>query len=133
MKNIMKKAHEMTRELKEKYPEINYQFQLGLCISYLLEEKEETAVLLEVKDWMLNKIGQEKGIRRFVDGEIFAVVKETEKAYQVILTASGLRPVTTWVPKSQVIVAEANGKSTHFNLTWEEAIFEHKLEMDMYR
>lgn len=130
MKNLMIRAHEMTREIKAQYPEVNYQVQLGLCMSYLLEEKVE--ILLEVKDWMLNKIGQEKGIKRFVSGEIFAVIKETEKAYQVILTASGLRAVSTWVPKSQVVETEGNSK-TLFGLTYDEAIIEHKLEMSFFK
>lgn len=40
MKKIMKEAHKLTKEMKAKYPEINYQTQLGLFISYLLEEKK---------------------------------------------------------------------------------------------
>lgn len=39
-KELMKEAHKLTRELKEQYPEIDYQVQLGLFISYLLEEEK---------------------------------------------------------------------------------------------
>lgn len=41
MKNIMKKAHKMTKEIKEQYPEVDYQAQLGLCLSFLAQEGEE--------------------------------------------------------------------------------------------
>ena len=41
MKNILKKAHEMTREIKREYPNVDYKTQLGICISYLYNEKEE--------------------------------------------------------------------------------------------
>ena len=42
MKELMKKAHQMTREIKNEFPEVDYKFQLGLCISYLYKnEKKE--------------------------------------------------------------------------------------------
>jgi hypothetical protein len=44
MKNIMKAAHKMTREIIEKYNDVDYKTQLGLCMSYLLENKEEEKV-----------------------------------------------------------------------------------------
>ncbi len=37
-KELMIKAHEMTREIKNEYPEIDYKFQLGLCLAYLQEK-----------------------------------------------------------------------------------------------
>lgn len=40
MKKIMKEAHKLTRKMKEEYPEVDYSTQLGLYISYLLEEKK---------------------------------------------------------------------------------------------
>ena len=36
-KEIMRKAHEMTKEIKAEYPEVDYKFQLGLCLSYLMK------------------------------------------------------------------------------------------------
>lgn len=36
-KELMKKAHEITREIKTQYPEVDYKFQLGLCLSYLMK------------------------------------------------------------------------------------------------
>ena len=41
-KELMKKAHEMTKEIKTQYPEVDYRFQFGLCLSFLMNEKEET-------------------------------------------------------------------------------------------
>lgn len=38
---LVKKAHKMAREIKAQYPEVDYRFQLGLCLSYLLNNKEE--------------------------------------------------------------------------------------------
>ena len=39
-KELMVEAHQLTRELKKEYKDIDYQLQLGLYISYLLEEQE---------------------------------------------------------------------------------------------
>ena len=44
-KQIMIKAHKMTKEIKVEYPEVNYKTQLGLCMSYLLTKKEETEMI----------------------------------------------------------------------------------------
>ncbi len=50
MKNLFKKAHELTRKMKERYPEVDYQTQFGLCLSYLFEEeKEENEEVKELK------------------------------------------------------------------------------------
>lgn len=48
MKNIMKEAHRMTKEIKKEYPEVDYQAQLGICLSFLYNEEEtEMEVKLE--------------------------------------------------------------------------------------
>ena len=39
-KEIMVKAHKMVKELRKEYPSINYHFQLGLCMKYLVEEEK---------------------------------------------------------------------------------------------
>lgn len=45
MKKMFKKAHEMAREIKREYPEVDYRTQFGICLSYLHknEEAEEMA------------------------------------------------------------------------------------------
>ena len=40
-KNLMKKAHEMTRGMVEKYGDVDYRTQLGLCLSFLAQEGEQ--------------------------------------------------------------------------------------------
>ena len=37
-KELMIKAHKMTKEIKREYPEVDYKFQLGLCLAYLQSE-----------------------------------------------------------------------------------------------
>ena len=39
-KEMMRKAHKLTKEMKQMHPEVNYQLQLGLFITFLLEEEE---------------------------------------------------------------------------------------------
>ena len=41
MKNIMIEAHRMTREIKRTSPDVDYRTQLGLCLSFLMTNKEE--------------------------------------------------------------------------------------------
>jgi len=41
MKNVMKAAHKMAKEIKAEYPNVDYKFQLGLCISYLSKGENE--------------------------------------------------------------------------------------------
>ena len=45
MKNLMKAAHQMAKEIKVEYPNIDYKFQLGLCLSYLAENKGEVEMV----------------------------------------------------------------------------------------
>lgn len=41
MKNVMKEAHKLTNEIKKEFPNVDYKFQLGICIAYLSENKGE--------------------------------------------------------------------------------------------
>ena len=68
MKNLFKKAHKLTKEIKAEYPNVNYKAQFGLCLSYL-QEKEENK-LVELK-------GSEKQIK-WAD-EIRKIVLEASK------------------------------------------------------
>ncbi|MCY6957843.1 hypothetical protein [Clostridium brassicae] len=40
-KEIIKKAHEMTKEIKNQYADVDYKTQFGLCLSYLLKNEED--------------------------------------------------------------------------------------------
>lgn len=53
MKNIMKEAHKLTREIKKEFPEVDYKFQLGLCISFLSKEGDNNMTIEE----KLNNLG----------------------------------------------------------------------------
>lgn len=46
-KELMIKAHKMTKEIKKEYPNIDYKFQLGLCLAYLHEKGENEMVELK--------------------------------------------------------------------------------------
>ena len=41
MQNMFKKAHEMAKEIKREYPEVDYRLQFGLCLAYLHQNKED--------------------------------------------------------------------------------------------
>lgn len=43
--NIMKEAHKLAKEIKKEFPEIDYMAQLGICISYLSNKKEDVKML----------------------------------------------------------------------------------------
>lgn len=47
MKNLFTKAHKMAREIKAKYPEVDYKFQFGLCLSFLHQSKEENEMTMQ--------------------------------------------------------------------------------------
>ena len=56
MKNTFKRAHEMAKEIKKEYPEVDYRLQFGLCLSYLLNNKEELEMIQRYQEY-LNKFG----------------------------------------------------------------------------
>ena len=56
--NIMKEAHKMTKEIRKEFPNVDYKFQLGLCLSFLYENKKEG-----IKMEMAKLEGSEKQIK----------------------------------------------------------------------
>lgn len=42
MKNIMKEAHRLTKEIKKEFPEVDYKTQLGICLSFLSKEGDKS-------------------------------------------------------------------------------------------
>lgn len=103
MKNLFKKAHEMTRKMKERYPEVDYKTQFGLCVKYLLEEKNNTKEI-EIKSWFVlkNFTSEERYAESVSDKEI---VRETEKAV-LIKFVSDFGTFTKWIPKSCLMTEE---------------------------
>lgn len=75
MKDLMKRAHELTKEIKKEYPEINYQAQLGICISYLSNKEEREMVELE---------GTEKQVKFASDirENIINMIEESDSEYK---------------------------------------------------
>lgn len=73
MRKIFKEAHKMTREIASKY-EVDYRAQFGLCLAYLLEEKEEKKVEL---------IGSEKQVAwaKKIKDELLAQVEDYKKHF----------------------------------------------------
>lgn len=58
--NLMKKAHQMTKEIKSEYPQVSYSFQLGLCLSYLSKIKGEVK-MEDVRITELRKLAAQTG------------------------------------------------------------------------
>ena len=79
MKELMKKAHQMTREIKNEFPEVDYKFQLGLCISYLSKnEMKEDVEMVELKGTE-KQVKWAEDIRKKVVEKLQNVKNEYEK------------------------------------------------------
>ena len=105
MKNLFKKAHQLTKEMKAKYPEIDYHTQLGLYISYLMKESNEIDYrTAEIKSWFLikNFTPDERYVVEVSDREI---LRETEKAVNIKFT-SKYGNLFSWIPKSVFMTEE---------------------------
>lgn len=104
MKKILKEAHKLTKEMKAKYPEVDYRTQLGLCISYLLEEEKDVKVELKVKQWFIDKnfTQDERYVASVSD---LSIIRETEKAV-LIQFYSDFGKFNKWVPKSCLMTEE---------------------------
>lgn len=63
--NILKEAHKLTREIKKEFPEVDYMTQLGICISYLSQERKEVVELTAVEkiENEVKTIADERGYR----------------------------------------------------------------------
>ena len=75
---IFVKAHEMTRKIKNEYPEVDYKFQFSLCLSFLYEEEIEMKVVLE---------GSEKQIKFAED-----IKKNFEEGYEKAVAYIAKKP-----------------------------------------
>ena len=65
-KEIMVKAHKMTKEIKNKYPEVDYKFQLSLFLTYLHEEETKKENVKSEIDLQINDISTLVGKKVFV-------------------------------------------------------------------
>lgn len=66
MKELMKEAHKMTKEIKKEFPEVDYKAQLGICMSYLLNKEEkgmEEKITWEDVKKQMDKAVEELGVQ----------------------------------------------------------------------
>ena len=80
MMNIMKEAHRLTREIKERFADVDYKTQLGLCMSYLYEEmkKEAKTERVDITKYEDDKTKYEiaKALNSFEEHEDYAEINE---------------------------------------------------------
>ena len=118
-RNLMKEAHKMTREIKEKYPEVDYQAQLGLCLSFLAQEEEEKSmeglqgtekqirwaidIIYEMKYFLdiANKVRLFKSEKKWDDGNVSENLKEK---YNLNTKEDYLDYITRIVEKSESLI-----------------------------
>lgn len=75
---------------------------------------------LQVKEWFAAKKFREIRNSRLYSNALFAIIGETEKAYNCMI--GGLSTmIATWVPKSLVEVDESEGKKTFVCENYAEA------------
>ena len=105
MKELMKKAHKMAREIKAENPTIDYKFQLGLCLTYLHEEAKRIEKVLNDMSYLLrvtkdiSKEQLEKN-EMLQDSVMFRFIQISENLKKV---SSELKELNNKIPWSQVI------------------------------
>lgn len=100
-KELMVKAHKMTKEIKSEYPTVNYKFQLGLCLSYLQNEGENEMVELKGSE---KQIAWAEKIRKEEVEKMDRIVKEMENTIE---TAKFKTRPTEILNKMVELVAQA--------------------------
>ena len=111
-RNLMKEAHKLTKEIKKQYPEVDYKTQLGLCLSFLSQEKGEKE-MVELK-------GTEKQVKWAEDirNRIIKVNEIFEKAIEGVDMDKMAK--STWLDDNMYVIAQASLKNI---LAQEEAKF----------
>lgn len=67
---------------------------------------------LTVKDWFADKVAEE--LSRKIDMcDVFAILKETEKAVYAMLNVGCYQRKTMWIPKSVLVEEDAPEDSNH--------------------
>ena len=111
-RNLMKEAHKMTREIVNKYGDVDYKTQLGLCLSFLSQEKEGNE-MVELK-------GTEKQVKWAEDirNRIIKVNEIFEKAIEGVDMDKMAK--STWLDDNMYVIAQTSLKNI---LVQEEAKF----------
>ncbi|MHB7981125.1 hypothetical protein CF067_16480 [Clostridium sporogenes] len=75
MKNLFKEAHELTKEIKKEFPEVDYKVQFAICLSYLQKMKGDNKVV--------ELIGSEKQIKwaKDIKKELIKEVEEYKERF----------------------------------------------------
>ena len=112
-RNLMKEAHKMTREIVNKYGDVDYTTQLGLCLSFLSQEKEGNE-MVEIS------IGTEKQVKWAEDirNRIIKVNEIFEKAIEGVDMDKMAK--STWLDDNMYVIAQTSLKNI---LVQEEAKF----------
>ena len=110
-RNLMKEAHKMTREIVNKYGDVNYMTQLGLCLSFLSQEGGKEMVELK---------GTEKQVKWAEDirNRIIKVNEIFEKAIEGVDMDKMAK--STWLDDNMYVIAQTSLKNI---LVQEEAKF----------
>ena len=111
-RNLMKEAHKLTKEIKKQYPEVDYKTQLGLCLSFLSQEKGDNE-MVELK-------GTEKQVKwaKDIRNRIITVNEIFEKAIEGVDMDKMAK--STWLDDNMDVIAQASLKNI---LAQEEAKF----------
>ena len=110
-RNLMKEAHKMTREIVNKYGDVDYMTQLGLCLSFLSQEGGKEMVELK---------GTEKQVKWAEDirNRIIKVNEIFEKAIEGVDMDKMSK--STWLDDNMYVIAQESLKNI---LVQEEAKF----------
>ena len=110
-RNLMKEAHKMTKEIVNKYGDVDYMTQLGLCLSFLSQEGGKEMVELK---------GTEKQVKWAEDirNRIIKVNEIFEKAIEGVDMDKMAK--STWLDDNMYVIAQASLKNI---LVQEEAKF----------
>ena len=111
-RNLMKEAHKMTREIVNKYGDVDYMTQLGLCLSFLSQEKGDNE-MVELK-------GTEKQVKwaKDIRNRIIKVNEIFEKAIEGVDMDKMAK--STWLDDNMYVIAQTSLKNI---LVQEEAKF----------
>ena len=101
-RNLMKEAHKMTREIVNKYGDVDYMTQLGLCLSFLSQEGGKEMVELK---------GTEKQVKWAEDirNRIIKVNEIFEKAIEGVDMDKMAK--STWLDDNMYVIAQASLKN----------------------
>lgn len=111
-KELIRKAHKLTKEIKKEYPEVDYRFQFGICLKYLLSNKEENKLRGSEKQvtWA-EKIRAEKKLgfeKEIADLKKLKRVpsKNIEKVEKIFNDILAINDASKWIDIRNVSVSE---------------------------